>query len=432
MSKIQITRGISLGITYLFVEGLSGLVIPKLLLAFLPSGTAGVWIVFVSITAIAFSLQSSLGPVTTRLVAPTFLPGKNWSLEAIEKIVGRSYGLIAVLCAAILLALYPIYLSKVASNLSATDAAIGWILLVIGVSLRLHGSYRFHIVNGLGELGWDKIVMICVSLLTLSLYWCALRFNQGFIGLGAAYLLASLVFYVGANLVLRRVVLRRLLSPTNDAPSAAVGFSEKDLIAGVRQMIVLNMSGIVLMNTDVLIVERLFGAAVVPAFSLQSKISLLVVAVASLFPQMSYPYIARHWISGDHERARKQYLFSVIAAMCCATVGASLLSYVVPRIIDVWMEQPLFLGSFVFGLQLIFAVVCVHTTAQGISALATGQADFRKLAVGNALVAFPVSILCGMQWGIAGVVLGNLLVTLIPSVLHGLRAWRLFFKFHRT
>jgi hypothetical protein len=97
-----------------------------------------------------------------------------------------------------------------------------------------------------------------------------------------------------------------------------------------------------------------------------------------------------------------------------------------PWLIPLWFGPGAYLGASVLGAQLLFVLISVHTIAQATPALATGKTQFVDLAIINALCAVGASWLMGIEFGLPGVAAGNALGTIVPSILHGLRARRVF------
>ena len=292
-------------------------------------------------------------------------------------------------------------------------------LVAVGYAIKLYAIRNTYVVNGVGEVGKDKLLNMISALFTTACIYLVLRAQLGLIALGVVFVANSLI-YLGASHYLLRVFLPSV--PKRAADRREVW----SMFADGSGLLVLNVVALIVMNTDVFIVERLFGLEVLPKFVALLRLMNLVIAVALLIPQMTFPYVSMAWARTDFVTARRYYLLGVFSAVGLAMVLSALITVLGPHLIPLWLGPDSFLGIGVLGALMGFAVLYVHHAAHSSPVIATGTNFFTVPALVNAGLSLPLSIVGGLRFGVAGVVLGNALATLLPSVWVVARSYRHF------
>ena len=184
------------------------------------------------------------------------------------------------------------------------------------------------------------------------------------------------------------------------------------------------------MNADVWIVERLFGLEILPAYVAQTKVVFLVSAVAGLVQQMMHPYIARAWSENRKLDLEILYKRGIFASWLLASMGYIAIYFITPIFMDLWIGHGAFLGNSILLMQICFGLICMNHIAFAYPVFATGKNPFLMASVINALLALPLSIIFGMHYGIRGVILGNIIGTLFPSIWVIFKSHNIFLKNH--
>ena len=418
-----------LGVLYLLIEGLCQIFITPLLLKSYPSGDVGLWMVVTNFLVLIQLGQAGLAPISVRALASASMAGGGaWDTE--YKLVARAYSAACVLLAIILICV-AFYIANVAARVGYHSWRMLWVFVAVGMLLRMYSWRWLSALNALGYVGMDKTLAIVNSILCYGAYAGIAVMHMPLTILGGAYAALGGVYLILSYLIFRRYCNIRGNALEQSGSVQVPGLPEVDRTLRTyalesARFLVLNASGFLVLNVDVVIVERIFGASVVPYFSILVKLGFLVLSVATLTQSMSYPFVAREWAGGNRTNARKIYRIGLAISLGIVVVGIGTLLVSAPVLIRHWLGAGSYLGTSVFATQLLFVLISAHTIAQATPALATGEVHFTDLAVWSAALAVPLSWILGVALGLPGVGLGNALGTIVPSVLHGLRAHRLF------
>ncbi|SDG70232.1 lipopolysaccharide biosynthesis protein [Mucilaginibacter sp. P25] len=410
----KVSFGFVTGAISLVIDSLVGLSILPLLLKFLSKDIAGLWVFFMSFTGIVLLGQAGLAPVVIRLSAE--IKEKREESRFFDNIwsnITHSFLVATFLVLLICGVLYFAYIREVLiKNNFLVEGTYCWIFLSLGNALRIYGIKYLHIINGLGEVGWDKVVKIMVSVTTLSGYYLVLKLNFGFKALGLSFLVSSALFYAASWLLFERfnkgVFIKRITKPV--IAQLKYFFKESGKI------LVLNLTSFFVMQSDIFIIERLAGLKIIPYYSGLSRIVTIVIAVSSLATQLIYPFIAQKYAAKDYDGLRKLYYKNVIVAILISfAIGLPAL-LLAPYVVPLWLGKGGYLGSTLFGLMLLLGVIYAHHNAHASSIIATGTTTFMGAAICNAVLSLSLAIVGGMKFGMIGIVAGNILGTIIPSI----------------
>lgn len=412
MSKKKITIGVTLGGLSLFVDGISGLLLFPMLLHFLTKELAGLWILFLSFSNLINLAQAGMGPVVTRMTAET--KGEENPKEKLiylYNLVNRSYQYVTLGVVALTFIIYIGYLHWVLrSSSNFNDSLLAWIFLSLGYAIRMYALKNLHLVNGLGELGWDKLLQIFTSLLCIIGYFVVLSAGYRLTALGLIFFLSAVVYLQGSKIILNRFLKLDV--------QCVKCIQNKDiflLMKNSASLLMANVSGFLVMSIDVFVVERFFGLDIVPLYSALSKIVSLIIAIALLVQQMTYPYIAINWAQKNFTKCKDLYKKGIYISTGVGLIMSLIAVCLAPYIIPIWLGKGNYLGPSVFGWQLMFAVFYIHLCSHANPVIATGAPAFIGAALTNSVLALPFAIILSKIIGLPGVSIGILLATLLPS-----------------
>lgn len=419
---IELTRnrkysfGLISGGVSLAVESLAGIVILPMLLRFLPKIEVGVWIIITSLTGAIMLVQAAFGPIVTRMSAAWLrVEEESRASEDANQYVTIvcSYRFILVIVLLVATILYYTYLKFVIMKIEPnTYREWIWPLVTIGFLARTYSTKNYYIVNGFGEVGWDKIVQICVTTLTVGGYLVVLYLGMGLVGLAGIYLLMQL-----CGLALSYMLLQnKAPGPYRRGERNYEWRTLKLFLRQVGEIAFLNLVGFIVMNADIYMVERFFGVTVVPYYSGLARIGFLISSVAMLVLQMAYPFIARQWAEREFASAYHWFRMgikrSVIIGVLLSVAAFISAPIVVPR----WLGADGYLGGGIFGWILVYNVVYINHNAHAIPVIATGGNTFVTAAIINAILSITFAALLGQHVGIQGIIIGNMLGTLLPTI----------------
>ncbi|WDF79148.1 hypothetical protein PQ469_03920 [Mucilaginibacter sp. KACC 22773] len=410
----KVSFGFITGSISLVIDSLVGLAILPLLLRFLPKDIAGLWVFFMSFTGIVLLGQAGLAPVVIRLSAE--IKERKEKSEFYHNIwsnITHSFLFATFLVLLICTVLYFSYIKTVLiKNNFLVEGTYCWIFLSLGNALRIYGIKYLHVINGLGEVGWDKVVKILVSITTLLGYYIVLKMNWGFKALGLSFLVSSVLFYICSWFLFERfnnqLFIKRIGKPV--ISQLKYFFKESGKI------LVLSLTSFFVMQSDIFIIERLAGLKIIPYYSGLSRIVYITIAVSSLATQLIYPFIAQKFAARDFNSLRKLYYRNVLVSVCIGIAIALPSLLLAPYIVPLWLGKGGYLGSPLFGLMLLLGVIYAHHNAHASSIIATGATTFMGAAICNAFLSLSFAIIGGIKFGMIGIVTGNIIGTVIPSI----------------
>ena len=428
--KKKISFGFVTGGISLTIDALAGLAIFPLLLHFLNKELAGLWIIFISTSTFVYLGQAGLAPIVMRYTAEvksnkfvSEIHNNFWS------VVSFAYKIVAFVVIIICLSIYLFYIKTVLiENSYLSQGTICWLFLSGGFVTRLYGVKFLHIINGLGEIGLDKVLNIIISFTTILFYLIVLFFGYDLIGLGISYFITSIFYYAGANYLFntynKGIIKKRR---GNITLVKLIPFFKQG-----SKILILNMVAFAISQSSIFILERIVGLRVVPLYSALLQIITMIIAVSGLYSQMMFPFIAQYWAKNDYRKVNNLYR-SNIKYVTLISLSISILVFILaPLIIPLWLGKGNFLGSHIFGVMLLFGIFYIHQSAQASSVIATNSNYFLLPAIINAVSAILLSIILGLKYGIVGIALGNLLGTVIPSLYIGLWSYKFFQKKMQT
>lgn len=421
----KITFGFICGIVYIFVEGVFQLLMTPLLLHKYSTDEVGFWTIVYSFSVLVQICQAGAGPVAVRMVASAT------SLRSYLDVcttIRISYKLISTGTCLVLVVLYFMYIQGLSDHLSELLKISVWSCFSVSLVLKIYAWHWLHITNGLGEIGWDKILMLSGSLVGNGLCICAIVAGMSMPYMALAMMLGSAVFWMAAFVLIKRVEVSKCLRVDSPQCSPNQKGATRKLFRQAFSFLVLNVAGYFVLSLDVVIVEWLFGIDVVPYFGFLVKLSLLVISVSTLFQYLAYPFIANAWANKDFESCRKYYFTGLTVSLSLALIQSAFIIWLAPSWIPKWLGPNSYLGDDVYFWQMLFALISVNTIASASSALATGEVSFTRLAVYSAACCVPFSVIFGCMFGVSGVPFGNALGTLVPSYLHFRKARKIFYQ----
>lgn len=414
MSKKKVSFGVIAGGLSLAVDSLSGLIIFPLLLKYCTKEIAGLWLFYTSFSVIINLGQAGLAPVVMRKAAEAKNSEDSQAILSFKGLIDRGYQIVTLVVTTICALLYFLYIYFVVkedSNLFI-QGTIAWVLFSLGNIVQMYFIKNLHIINGFGEVGWDKLLNIIISILRLSGYFVVLKIGQDLVGLSIVYFGATVVFAIG-SLILLKKFLPMLRRGHQSRPR------RKEVVSLFKvggQVLILNVVGILVMKKDVYIIERFLGLDTIPLYSSLGRVQSMIYAVSMLVPQMLFPFIAESYTKKDFNRSYRLYWRGIKLSIFGAIGVSLILLLLANKLIPLWLGDGNYLGDSIFGLILLFGLINIHHNAHSTAVISTGANYFMWPAVANAILVIPFSIL-GMQLGgIPGMLIGNILATIIPSI----------------
>lgn len=414
MIRKKLSFGVTAGSLSIAANGLSGLLVYPIILKTLSKEIAGLWFFFTSFTIIINLAKAGLAPIVMRRAAAIKSNEGSRILSDYVALIRRSFTIVSFLAFAICLVIYFSYVQWVLKeNMTLyNDGLIAWSLFVCGNLINIYFSKNFYILNGFGEIGWDKVNQIIISIFTISGYFIVLNLGYALIGLSIVFVANSIIYAISSKFLLRRF--------TSVKHNSIKGNVKKENVIEIfkegGEILVLNIIGILVMNKDVFLIERVLGLSILPAFTAMSRIQTITISISMLFPQMIFPFIAQNYAQSNYRKAKNLYWQGVLYSTGIVCLISLLFTPVAETIFLFWLGEGNFLGQNILILLFFLAVIYVHHNAHASAVISTSENSFVIPALINGLLSLPLAYLGLQHFGIEGMIIGNIIATIFPSI----------------
>jgi O-antigen/teichoic acid export membrane protein len=406
----RILFGVAAGAISLGIDGIAGLLLFRLLARYLPPETSGFWILVTTTGSLLQLLQCGLGPSVARRVAQASAVNDPAVMEQTVATVRKAltYVVGAVIFGSLLL--YPAQLASPANKIDHRwQAATAWFIYAASIGLNLFGQGYLFVLNGLGHVGWDKVLRIFTSTAAILATWSVLSMGHGIVALSIIQLIVNAAFLAAA-----RAKLRGMLPGDGGIAKSDTNLFRELFAAGFK-LLVLNLLGFTVTNFGLLATERRFGLAVLTPFAAMFKIGALLTTFAGLVSTMSYPYVSKHHAQGEKGACRKYYLYGVAASLLIYAV-LGIPTYLFGQLLfDSWLGKGQYLGNYTFGLVLVFNAILANHTAHSMPVLAVAGNAFMVPAIVNGILVVALTLILPTHFGLNGIPLAMILGTVFPS-----------------
>lgn len=217
---------------------------------------------FISFTVLIRLGQAGLAPVVTRISAK--LKSTYPSLEVNNSIwatVKWSYSIATLLVILICSVIYVFYIYFVLKEQNFIfQGTLCWLLLSVSFMLRIYFIKYFHLINGFGEVGWDKFIQIFIALINLIGFYFVLKLDFGFWSLGAVYLLSGIIFSFFAKTTFNRLNKGYIITKSSYTTVKEV----MSMFSESGKILMLNITSFIVLQSNFFVIERLIGLEVIP------------------------------------------------------------------------------------------------------------------------------------------------------------------------
>ena len=331
------------------------------------------------------------------------------------------YVVAAVLFAGVIL--YPIQLSSSAKTIDQEwQAAASWLIYSASIGLNLFGQGYLFILNGIGHVGWDKVLRTFSSIASILAMWAALANGSGIVTLAAIQLVISIGFLVASKARLKAKLPMEFTDVRPDANSLL------NLFSAGSKLLVLNLLGFAVTNFGLLVTEKRFGLAALLPLAAMLKIGTLLTTLSTLGATMSYPYIAKADTQSDKGACRRYYVFGVVGSLATYAVLAVPIYMFGRTLFEIWLGPGQYLGDFTFALVLVFHAILANHAAHSMPVLAVAGNAFMVPAVINGLLVVVLTLFLPKHLGIDSIPIAMILGTIGPSAFVVHVAVRRFYK----
>ncbi len=283
--------------------------------------------------------------------------------------------------------------------------------------MNLQAQGRLFIMDGFGEVGWEKVFRIFFSTFGLAAIWIALRSGAGMVTLAVIYAVQNALFWlVAACKVHVALPITRIIAPPSQGQL-------RKLFHDGGKLLFLHVSYFTVTYFGVFVVQKRLGLAAVAPFSAVLKVGLLLASVSILIPQMLYPYVATAWASHDRDRCKRYYLLGILGAVGIYILLAIPIFLLREPLFTHWLGRDKYPGTATLGVLLLYELLYVHHVGHATPMLATMGNAFIFPTITNVILTPIFVALLPARYGLVGIPLGMILGALPSTCMVVTRSW---------
>lgn len=431
----KIIKGVSGGAFFALVTVLVSFLQLRLVLDFLPSHLAGIWLLFVSVGSYIAFFDLGLSPTIAREISFHLgTPNLDQCQRAqlISTLLATSSHIfralsILVFIIAILIGGYIIHRFSAADFYSKIVYA--WAIFAGGAALNLWASSPFAALYGLGYLATERIIRSLSLLLGLLLTFLFLRSGLGLIGLACAWAAQGMV----SRLIARHILFHKHpeLRIVRSKPDYRLA---KSILAPSLKWAAMSLGAILILQTDNVVIAAIFGPAAIPNYEAVAKISITTMSVALLIVTAISPHISKAHAENNAPLVIDLLSQSVRLSTAVAVFLIAFVAVFGDLIIELWLGKGKFIGFPILWTLLLMTLLEVHHVAMANATIATGHVAFARPALIAGILNLGISIALAAQLGLLGVALGTLIAQILTNNWYApyvtLKHFELSFKQH--
>lgn len=395
---------------------------------------AGVWMIIVNLGNYVLLLDLGLSPTFGREIS--FAAGNPSLSEAAKRrriaTLIRSCtltvsGLAALVAVAGSFAGWH-YLLAVVPPALKNGLRLAWCVFAVGAALNLVGEGWFAGIYGLGHVFEEKLVRSSGALLGLLFFAIALLSGAGFLGLSVAFVLQA-----SCTLLMARFALYRLLGSSSEVSSFDAHLLTELLGPSLKYAATL-LGGILILQTDNLVIASIFGPSKVPNYQAVSKIITILMSLSMMLITTSTPLISQACARGDTPAIVQLLNRNLRFSLAIMVVLGSFIACFTDRLITVWIGPGHFVGFPIVWILLAVMLLEAHHLSMASATMATGRMVFLAPALIAGGLNLFFSITLAHRVGLVGVACGTMAAQVLTNnwyvPWYTIRLFKMSFKRH--
>jgi len=399
-----------------------GLLLMPILLGHLPKEEVGIWLLLGQSWAVLGVLDLGFGVTLTRRIA--LAKGKSGgnpdtpltpeSLEEIADLVAAGRRISRWMAVGVFLISWSlgfIYLRNL--DLHSTSHAavwIAWTILCASQGLTVWATIWTCLLQGLGYVGWDALLVTAINGLVLLGQIMAVLLGGGVV---------SLASIATVGVMAQRLIIRGFAARRTPELFALKGRWNPAVVQGMPGLALrawLSSLGTVLVfNTDGFFIASAEGAENIPAFRAAFLVVLNVHMLATVLSQSSFVFISQLWQAGQHEEVRAIVQRNLRLGLGFMICGGTAIFFAGESLFNVWLGPSNYVGPVTVAVFVLLFILEQQAFIISTGCRATDYEPFAAwMMVGGLLkllLAFPM-----MQWlGLLGLALATLIAQLTTA-----------------
>jgi O-antigen/teichoic acid export membrane protein len=411
----KLLGGVLGGILFTAVTIVVSLVQFSLLIRRLPLAMAGIWMIFTNLGSYILFLDLGLSPTLGREISFAAADPDLTPLGRAARVKTLIRSCTTVVCVLDLLVVLIgsvagwHYLRTIVPSALGFDARIAWGIYIVGAALNLVGEGWFAGIYGLGHIFQEKVIRTTGSVVGLLFMTIAVFSKSGFLGLALAYVLQSLCV-----LLMARIVLFRLTA----SPPTRGSFDRHaitKLIGPSLKYAATLLGGILILQTDNIVIASNLGPAAVPNYQVVAKIITILMSLSMMLVVSSAPLISQAYAQHDHPAIVRLLYRNLRFSLGIMVVLGSFIACFTDRLVASWLGPHHFIGFPIVWVLLAVMLLEAHHQAMASATMATGRIVFLAPALIAGVLNIFFSILFVRRFGLIGVVCGTMAAQILTN-----------------
>jgi O-antigen/teichoic acid export membrane protein len=399
-----------------------GLILLPVLFRTLPSEELGIWLLLGQSWAMLAILDLGFGVTLTRRIA--FAKAKSGielnaspnaeTRQEIADLVTTGlfiYRALAVLAFAVSFCIGLLYLRTLTlEQTSLATVSIAWGILCLSQALTLAAAPWTCLLQGVGYIGWDAILVSFVNAITVIAQIATAL-------LGGRVVALAIVAAIGA-MAQRATIL---------------GFSRRnrpDLFqlsgtwqpAVLRSMVPLalrawltGLGSAMILYTDQMIIASMEGAAELPAYRAAWVLVHNLTIVGVTFGVASVVFVSQLWQVGDVQQVHRVLERNVRLGWLVTVTGAVILLLAGDALFTLWLGTGNFIGYPILITFLVSEALETQSYIIASTSRSTGDEPFAFCSIAAGIIKLVLSVLLAKEMGLLGVALGSAIALLLTN-----------------
>jgi len=430
--KKKIIFGVTAGILSTATDGLAGILNIHYLFKFLPEHAASFWLLVVTAGGVLLLAQNAVIPAVSRLIAQS---NKEVTSQSIRNLIWTIHRTTLGICFTMLagaIIVYFSYLEPLSSkNSLGPEAGWTWVLYSFSIVAAFEATTLFSIVNGLGEVGLDKVMRIASSITGVVISWIGLTIGFGLPALGVASLASSITMLISSVYILRNLLIKKSITTKtvrNKSSKGDLPLKNSALMADIGKLTGLTLMSYFVINAGLFVIEKRFGLVAVSQYAPLIRVVSLLCTISIIIPHTVYPYVSKTWSQGDLRTHRILYLNSISSAILVYVASAAAVFCLAPHIIPRWIGEKNYLGGEVLLWILLFHGLVVWNTAFVSPVLASVGNAFVLPSVVNLVLVLTLLWPMSTVFGLKGIPIAMIVGSLPTSIWVAVRSYFIMLK----
>ena len=413
------------GVASWFSRGMSillGLVLMPVLFRHLAKEELGMWLLLAQSWAALALLDFGFGMILTRRIALTLGQsglgiGGELNQHAIDKTCDlvatgqRVYRWLALVALIVSLGSGFFYLRCLGlRDLSVHRVCLAWGVLCFSQALGISAAVWTCLLQGVGYVGWDAILVSLVNSLTLLIQLLLVLLGGGLVSLASA---------AAAGALTQRFLIVWFMRARRSELFMQRGRWRADLF---REMVPpsfrawLTSAGYLLVaNTDQFFIAARNGTSAIPAYRAAFLLIINLHFLAGVFSGASQVFVTHLWQAGDLGQIQlilKRNARIGLLAMGC---GAGAILALGPTLFELWLGPGNFVGYPVLGIFLATFILEHHANVFGSCGRATDDEAYAVSSIASGILKLGFAFVLTVRFGLTGLALSTLIAQALTN-----------------